>query len=224
AEAARIPFNEGLIKNRYIGRTFIQPDQRIRERGVEMKFTALPETLAGKRVVVVDDSIVRGTTKAKLVRLLREAGAREVHVRITAPPYRYPCFYGVDTAERSRLIAANLTVEEIRKEIGADSLGYLSMKRLMKAIGVPKKNFCHACFSGEYPVPIPRDLKISKFLLESENADPIGDSEEDPAPITRPGRSAGVRLRPGACSEGCEAGHVDAPEPAGEREALVALR
>ena len=185
AEASRIPFNEGLIKNRYIGRTFIQPDQRVRDRGVQMKFNALRETLAGKRVVVVDDSIVRGTTKRKLVKVLRDAGAREIHVRITAPPYRFPCFYGVDTADRSQLIAANMTVEEIRKHIGADSLGFLSMGGLMKAIGVPKENFCHACFTGDYPVPIPADVKVTKFSLEAENADPLNDTTDEPGPGLR---------------------------------------
>ena len=184
AEASRIPFNEGLIKNRYIGRTFIQPDQRIRDRGVQMKFNALRETLAGKRVIVVDDSIVRGTTKRKLVKLLRDAGAREIHVRITAPPYKYPCFYGVDTAERSLLIAANMTVEQMREHIGADSLRFLSLNGLMKAIGVPKKNFCHACFTGDYPVPIPTDIKLTKFSLETENADPLPDTEDGAPEVT----------------------------------------
>jgi amidophosphoribosyltransferase len=128
-------------------------------------------------VVVVDDSIVRGTTKVKLIKLLRDAGAREVHVRITAPPYKYPCFYGVDTAERSQLVAANMSVEEIRQHIGADSLGFLSMNGLIKAIGVPRKNFCHACFTGDYPVPIPVDVKVTKFSLEASNGDPLGDTE-----------------------------------------------
>ena len=142
-----------------------------------MKFNALKETLAGKRVVVVDDSIVRGTTKRKLVKLLRDAGAREIHVRISAPPYRYPCFYGVDTADRSQLIAANMTPEEIRQHIGADSLGYLSLAGLMKAIGLPRKDFCHACFTGDYPVTIPHDIKLTKLAMEEHR---VADVAEDP--------------------------------------------
>lgn len=166
AQASRIPYAEGVIKNRYIHRTFIQPDQRMREMGVRMKLSPLTETLAGKRVVMVDDTIVRGTTTRGTVRMLKEVGAAEVHVRITAPPYRYPCFFGVDTANQSELIAAQHSVEEIREHIGADSLGYLSLKGLVNAIGMRRDNFCSACLDGKYPIDIPNEAKLSKFVFE----------------------------------------------------------
>ena len=168
AEASGIPFREGLIKNRYIARTFIQPDQRQRELGVKLKLSPLSEALAGKRVVLVDDSIVRGTTKRGIVELVRDAGATEVHVRISAPPYCYPCFYGVDTSDRKELIAARLgSVDEIRRAIGADTLGYQSVEGLMQAIGLPREKFCLACFDGNYPIPVPDELKARKFALET---------------------------------------------------------
>jgi amidophosphoribosyltransferase len=166
SQASRVPLNEGLIKNRYIGRTFIEPDQRMRELGVRMKLSPLKENLCGKRVVMVDDSIVRGTTTGQIVRLIREAGATEVHVRISSPPVKWPCFYGIDMADRKDLIAARQSIEEIRRHIGADSLGYLSVKGLAKAIGINKDKFCHACFTGDYPIEIPKDLRVSKFSLE----------------------------------------------------------
>jgi|LSQX01.1.fsa_nt_gb amidophosphoribosyltransferase len=166
AERSHIPFGEGLIKNRYIGRTFIQPDQRLRDLGIRMKLTPLVETLAGQRVVMVDDSIVRGTTTMRIVRLLREAGAREVHVRVSSPPDRYPCHYGIDTGDRGELIAAKHSVEEIRQFIGADSLGYLSLRGVVRAIGLHRGAFCRACFDGHYPVPIPRDAALGKYALE----------------------------------------------------------
>jgi amidophosphoribosyltransferase len=183
AEASRIPFGEGLMKSRYIQRTFIQPDPRQRELGVRLKLTPLRENLAGKRVVMVDDSIVRGTTTRSIVRLLFDAGAREVHVRICAPPIRYPCFYGIDMATRGELIASNQTVEEVREHIGATTLGYLSPKGLEKAIGVSGKHFCWACMTGKYPLPIPQDLKDAKFALEQGCSGP----EEDLA-LPRPQR------------------------------------
>jgi amidophosphoribosyltransferase len=169
-EASGIPYGEGLIKSRYIGRTFIEPDQRLRELGVRMKYQPLTENLAGKRVVMVDDSIVRGTTTGQIVRLLRDAGATEVHVRICSPPVRWPCFYGIDMATRKELIAARLDVEEIRAHIGADSLCYLSLPGLMRAIGLPRNQFCDACFSGDYPIEIPHDVQLTKLLLEGEPA------------------------------------------------------
>jgi amidophosphoribosyltransferase len=155
AEASGHKFNEGFIKNRYIQRTFIQPNQRMRELGVRMKLSVLKEAVYDRAVVMVDDSIVRGTTTGPTVKLLRENGAREVHVRITAPPLRFPCFYGVDMATQDQLIAANLSVDKIRDHIGADSLGYLSPKGLIKAIGIPRSKFCMACFVGEYPTELP---------------------------------------------------------------------
>jgi amidophosphoribosyltransferase len=159
-----IPLGEGLIKNRYVGRTFIEPDQRIRDLGVKLKFNPLPQMLDGKRVVVIDDSIVRGTTTPQVVRLLRKTGAKEVHMRICAPPIRYPCFFGVDMATRRELIAAHKTVDEVRDFIEADSLGYLSIDGLIKAVALPKDMFCMACFTGDYPIPV--QLEMDKLALE----------------------------------------------------------
>jgi amidophosphoribosyltransferase len=155
ARESGIPFHEGLIKNRYIGRTFIQPDQRLRERGVQLKFNPLRHVLDGKRVVVVDDSIVRGTTTPRVVAMLRKAGAREVHMRISAPPMRHPCYLGVDTARREDLIAAQIPeIAEIGRKIGADSLGYLSLEGLHWAVDLPVERLCGACFTGNYPLQV----------------------------------------------------------------------
>ena len=165
AQESGIPVAEGLIKNRYVGRTFIEPDQRIRDLGVKLKFNPLPQMLDGERLVVVDDSIVRGTTTPSVVRMLRKAGAKEVHMRICAPPIRYPCFFGVDMATRRELIAAQKTIPEICKFIGADSLGYLSIDGLIKAVGLPRDNFCLACFTGDYPIPV--QLEMDKLALET---------------------------------------------------------
>ncbi|WP_088036139.1 amidophosphoribosyltransferase [Evansella clarkii] len=158
AEHTGIPYELGLIKNRYVGRTFIQPSQELREQGVKMKLSAVRGVVEGKRVVMIDDSIVRGTTSRRIVRLLREAGAKEVHVRISAPPITNPCFYGIDTSTKGELIAADRTVEEIRQEIGADTLEFLSTEGLMKGIGRPgdQENHgqCLACFTGQYPTEI----------------------------------------------------------------------
>jgi amidophosphoribosyltransferase len=155
ARESGVPFHEGLIKNRYIGRTFIQPDQRLREWGVQMKFNPLGHVLAGKRVIVVDDSIVRGTTTPLVINMLRKAGAREVHMRVSAPPMRHPCYLGLDTARREDLIAAQIdAVEDIGKAIGADSLGYLSLAGLQQAVGLPADRLCDACFTGNYPLQV----------------------------------------------------------------------
>jgi amidophosphoribosyltransferase len=167
AEQSGLPYREGLIKNRYVGRTFIQPQQRSREAAVRMKFNPLPELLSGKRVVVVDDSIVRGTTTAPIVEMLRRAGAREVHVRIHSPQMRFPCYMGVDTGRRAELIAATHTLDEIRTRIGADSLGYLSQQGLRDAVGREsdgERRHCTACFDGHYPIDVPLD--VDKFALE----------------------------------------------------------
>jgi amidophosphoribosyltransferase len=169
AQESGIQYREGLVKNRYVGRTFIQPDQRIREAGVNLKFNALTDVLKGKRVVVVDDSIVRGTTKPRVVNLLRRAGAREVHVRIAVPPIVSPCYFGVDMATRWELIAANKTVEEIRQHIGADSLGYLSLEGLMRAIGLGPNRLCNACFTGRYPI----DVQMQMERLEGAERVPV---------------------------------------------------
>jgi len=165
ARESGIPLAEGLIKNRYVGRTFIEPDQRIRDLGVKLKFNPLPQMLEGKRLVLVDDSIVRGTTTPSVVRLLKKAGAKEVHMRICAPPIRYPCFFGVDMATRHELIAAQKSVSEIRDFIDADSLGYMSIDGLIKAVDLPKDYFCLACFTGDYPIPV--QLEMDKLELEN---------------------------------------------------------
>ncbi|MDQ3814189.1 MAG: amidophosphoribosyltransferase [Armatimonadota bacterium] len=184
ATGSGIPYQEGLIKNRYIARTFIQPDQTQRELGVRMKLTPLRDVLEGKRVVVVEDSIVRGTTTKRIVQMIREAGAREVHLRISSPPYRWPCFYGIDTAARTDLIAYQRSTEEIRQFNGADSLAYLSMDNLIEAVDHPRDAFCRACFDGEYPISIPRDVKYTKLVLgengDSENGD--NGTADDPGP------------------------------------------
>lgn len=152
AHAAGVPFSEGLIKNRYIGRTFIEPNDRLRQEGVALKFNPLSQVLAGKRVVVVDDSIVRGNTSRPIVDLLRRAGASEVHMRVSSPPIQHPCFMGVDMATYDELIAHRLSVEEIGKHLNVDSLGYLSVDGMLRAVGRPKTEFCLSCFNGQYPM------------------------------------------------------------------------
>jgi amidophosphoribosyltransferase len=163
ARASGIPYAEALIKNRYIGRTFIQPDQRLRDTGVSLKFNALPEVLAGKRVVLIDDTIVRGTTSRPIVQLLRQAGATEVHMRVHAPPMMWPCYLGVDLAKREELIAARMTVPEIGRFIGADSIGYLSLDGLLRAVDAPARGFCTGCLTGHYPVPV--QMEMDKLML-----------------------------------------------------------
>lgn len=169
AREARITYREGLVKNRYVGRTFIQPDQRIREAGVSLKFNALADVLDGKRVVLVDDSIVRGTTTPRVIALLRRAGAREVHMRITTPPIVSPCFLGVDMATRDELIAANYSVEEIRQHIGADSLGFLSLDGLNNSTGQRAEDLCNACFTGVYPLDV--QMQMAR-IAEAERREP----------------------------------------------------
>jgi len=164
AQESGIPYSEGLIKNRYVGRTFIEPEQRLRDLGVRQKFNPLVEVIQGKRLVVVDDSIVRGTTTPHVVNLLRKAGAKEVHMRVCAPPIKHPCFMGVDMATSAELLAANNSLEEIRELVGADSLGYLTVKGLLKVVGGTDGGFCDACFTGNYPVPV--QLELSKLALE----------------------------------------------------------
>ncbi len=164
AKRSGIPYGQGLVKNRYIGRTFIAPTQEMRRRAVNRKLNPLKENLRGKRVVVVDDSIVRGTTQRAIVRMLRESGASEVHVRITSPPYKWPCFYGVDTGTRAELLAANMSVGEIQDYLGVDSLAYLSLDNLERAIEAPGAGFCSACLTGEYPTAVP--VNFTKGVLE----------------------------------------------------------
>ena len=166
AKESGIPFGLGLVKNSYVGRTFIQPSQTIRQLGIRLKLNPLREIIEGKRIVVVDDSIVRGNTQRAIVRMLREAGAREIHVRISSPPVKWPCYYGIDFATKAELIANGLEVEEIRRSIGADSLGYVSLDGLIAATQVPSERLCSACFTGEYPIRIPEDMSEGKLRLE----------------------------------------------------------
>ena len=165
AQASGIPYGQGLVKNSYVGRTFIQPSQTIRQRGIRLKLNPLRQVIAGQRVVVVDDSIVRGNTQQAIVAMLREAGAAEVHVRISSPPVAWPCFYGIDFATRAELIAGSSTVEEIRDEIGADSLGFISLDGLTGATTIPAGRLCRACFDGQYPIPV-AEAERGKHLLE----------------------------------------------------------
>lgn len=183
ARESGIPYVEGIIKNRYVGRTFIQPDQRLRERGAQLKYNPLPEMLRGKRVIVVDDSIVRGTTTPHVVAMLRDAGATEVHMRITTPQIQHPCFYGVDMATKDQLIGAHMTVEEVREHIGADSLGHLTLERTIAATNQPEDELCTACFSGQYPREVP--LQLDKLLLESHSGDEVAAEHVAPLPLVR---------------------------------------
>ncbi len=175
ARASGIPFGQGLVKNRYIGRTFIDPDQQARVDAVRRKFNPLRENIRGKRLVVVDDSIVRGTTPRAMVHLLREAGATEVHLRISSPPFKWPCFYGIDTPTRRELIASHRSMEEIRAFLGADSLDYLTLENLELAIGAGEAGFCNACMTGDYPVAV-RD--------PAGRLEQVGDGDPAPVPVT----------------------------------------
>jgi amidophosphoribosyltransferase len=165
AQGSGIPYGQGLVKNSYVGRTFIQPSQTIRERGIRLKYNPLRDAIAGQRLIVVDDSIVRGNTQRAIVAMLREAGAAEVHVRISSPPVAWPCFFGIDFASRAELMAGNLSVEEIRQSIGADSLGFVSLEGLIAATTVPAGRLCHACFDGHYPIAV-AEAERGKHLLE----------------------------------------------------------
>lgn len=166
SQASGIPYAEGLIKNRYVGRTFIQPTQAMREAGIRMKLNPLKDVLAGRRIVIVDDSIVRGTTSRKIVKALREAGATEVHMRISSPPVTHPCFYGIDTDSQDQLIAATKSVEEIAEQIGVDSLSFLTWEGMLRTTQEDPNSFCTACFTGDYPIPVPEPVKRSKLMLE----------------------------------------------------------
>lgn len=169
ARASGIPYGQGLVKNRYIGRTFIAPSQEMRALGVRMKLNPLKENLAGKRVVVVDDSVVRGTTQRQLVKMLRESGVKEVHLRLTSPPIKWSCFYGIDTGRRSELLAANLSIDEIRDYLDVDSIAFITLDRLIASTETPGAGFCDACFTGDYPVPVP--VTLTKGVLEADDAD-----------------------------------------------------
>jgi len=190
AAESGIPYGQGLVKNAYVGRTFIQPSQTIRQLGIRLKLNPLREVIRGKRLVVVDDSIVRGNTQRALVRMLREAGAAEVHVRISSAPVTWPCFYGIDFATRAELIATGLGVEEVRASIGADSLGYISLDGMVEATEQPRAQLCTACFTGQYPVPLPDSTQLGKHSLEQQ----VLPFEADDEVIDADGVSTGVSV------------------------------
>jgi amidophosphoribosyltransferase len=167
AQESGIPYGQGLMKNSYVGRTFIQPSQTLRQRGIRLKLNPLHEQIAGRRLVVVDDSIVRGNTQRALVGMLRDAGAAEVHVRISCPPVMWPCFYGIDFASRTELIAAQRTADEVCASIGADSLGYLSLEAMITATEQPQSELCTACFTGTYPIPLSADQQARRDVLDA---------------------------------------------------------
>jgi len=174
AEESKIPYGQGFVKNSYVGRTFIQPSNTLRQLGIRLKLNALRDVVEGKRLVVVDDSIVRGNTQRAQVRMLREAGAREVHVRIASPPVKWPCFYGIDFATRAELIANGMTADEICRSIGADSLAYVELDELVAATQLEKDDLCRACFDGVYPVALPEPQLLGKHLLEVTLDSPLG--------------------------------------------------
>ena len=191
AEASGLPYREGMVRNRYSGRTFIQPSQGLRQRGVTVKLSPLREVVAGKKLIVVDDSIVRGTTTRQIVALLRKAGATEVHLRISSPPIHHPCFYGIDTQIETELIASTHSVEEIREFVGADSLNFLSIDGVLEGLDLPYNQFCFACFDGNYPVPVPYDTARHKFVLEDAEGEPMSAGE-----VRRVGQTAESAARP----------------------------
>lgn len=174
SQQSDIPYAEGLIKNRYVGRTFIQPTQSMRESGIRMKLNPLKDVLDGKRVLMVDDSIVRGTTSRKIVKALRDAGATEVHMRISSPPVTHPCFYGIDTDSQEQLIAATHSVAEIQEQIGVDSLAYLSWQGMLEATHEDTNSFCSACFTGKYPIPLSESVKRTKLMFEPSTPASVG--------------------------------------------------
>src|SRR5947208_4149534 len=182
AQESGIPYGSGLVKNAYVGRTFIQPSQTIRQLGIRLKLNPLRDNVRGKRIVVVDDSIVRGNTQRAIVRMLRESGALEVHIRISAPPVKWPCFYGIDFATRAELVANGLDTDGIRRSIGADTLGYVSPAGLVSATEQPRTRLCRACVDGEYPIELPSDHLIGKHLLEGVRRRVDADNER-PEPV-----------------------------------------
>ncbi len=192
AQQSGIPFGQGLTKNAYVGRTFIQPSQTLRQLGIRLKLNPLREQIRGKRLVVVDDSIVRGNTQRALIRMLREAGASEVHVRISSPPVKWPCFYGIDFASRVELIANGLAVDEIAASLDADSLGYISLEGLVAATEQPANELCAACFTGTYPIDLPPDDRLGKHLLEQQQL-PLG-APQDGLLHLLPGAGASTAL------------------------------
>jgi amidophosphoribosyltransferase len=195
AAESGIPFGQGLTKNAYVGRTFIQPSQTLRQLGIRLKLNPLREVIRGKRLIVVDDSIVRGNTQRALIRMLREAGAAEIHVRISSPPVKWPCFYGIDFASRAELIANGLGVEEIAASLGADSLGYISTEGMIAATEQPASQLCAACFTGSYPIELPPAHRLGKFLLEQSEL-PLGSPSDGLSTLVTGVGGAGALDRP----------------------------
>jgi amidophosphoribosyltransferase len=181
ARAAELPQDDGFVKNRYVARTFIQPGQELRKHGLRLKFNPLPEVIAGKRLVVVDDSIVRGNTTRQIVQMLRDAGAKEVHMRISAPPIKHPCHYGIDMSTREEMIAHGRTTEEVAAELGCDSLHYLSLDGVYEAVGATRATHCDACFTGQYPLAGSEEA-AGKYSLEQGQD---GDGPSEPLPLVR---------------------------------------
>ena len=219
AEQSGIPFGNGLVKNAYVGRTFIQPSQTIRQLGIRLKLNPLKSVVAGKRLIVIDDSIVRGNTQRALVRMLREAGAKEVHVRISSPPVKWPCFYGIDFASRAELIANGLSVNEIAASLGADSLGFISQDGMMAATEQPTRNMCTACFTGNYPIELPAEERRGKSLFDASESKggPSGMAAEvtveRPVP-TKPEHAEAVSIETRAGTDSLEHKFESSPLPA----------
>ena len=220
AEQSGIPFGNGLVKNAYVGRTFIQPSQTIRQLGIRLKLNPLKTVVAGKRLIVIDDSIVRGNTQRALVRMLREAGAKEVHVRISSPPVKWPCFYGIDFASRAELIANGLSVNEIAASLGADSLGFISQDGMMAATEQPTRNMCTACFTGNYPIELPAEERRGKSLFDASESKggPLSGmaaevTVERPVP-TKPEHAEAVSIETRAGTDSLEHKFESSPLPA----------
>ena len=201
AQESGIPFSQGLVKNAYVGRTFIQPTQTLRQLGIRLKLNPMREVIAGKRLVVVDDSIVRGNTQRQLVRMLREAGAAEVHVRISSPPVKWPCFFGIDFATRAELIANGMDADGIRASIGADSLGFISLDGMVAATDLAADRLCTACFTGHYPVEVPPDATVSGCDAPSVPEDAVDEAGSDPSPSGLRPDAAGAPGAPVASDE-----------------------
>ena len=220
AEQSGIPFGNGLVKNAYVGRTFIQPSQTIRQLGIRLKLNPLKSVVAGKRLIVIDDSIVRGNTQRALVRMLRDAGAKEVHVRISSPPVKWPCFYGIDFASRAELIANGLSVNEIAASLGADSLGFISQDGMMAATEQPTRNMCTACFTGNYPIELPAEERRGKSLFDASESKggPLSGmaaevTVERPVP-TKPEHAEAVSIETRAGTDSLEHKFESSPLPA----------
>ncbi len=220
AEQSGIPFGNGLVKNAYVGRTFIQPSQTIRQLGIRLKLNPLKSVVAGKRLIVIDDSIVRGNTQRALVRMLREAGAKEVHVRISSPPVKWPCFYGIDFASRAELIANGLSVNEIAASLGADSLGFISQDGMMAATEQPTRSMCTACFTGKYPIELPAEERRGKSLFDASESKggPLSGmaaevTVERPVP-TKPEHAEAVSIETRAGTDSLEHKFESSPLPA----------